>query len=379
MAGGACPTAAVKGMATVHYITSRFAHHSPHSGYDRLLDYVPDARIYRTDRRQLVARTAPTLSTAHTPNMRYWTAYRLFEEVVRPLAGIPSWYHLKGLAAEAYALRSALQTRQQIYHFLYGELQYWLTGWISGVRQHRVVASFHHPDPVLRQLFADENAHLRKLDAAVLVASNQRVFFEQYLPPERVHVVPHGVDTTYYTPIGSPADQPHSPRICLFVGYWQRDLALLRTIVQTLNARRVPDLEFVLVCGEACRAALHDCQRVRFLRNVPEDDLRDLYRRATLLLMPLLDGTANNAVLESLACGLPMVITDVGGVRDYVDEQCALLVPASDAAAHIEAVAWLLDHPQQRAAMAQAARQQALRFRWEAIVAQLGQVYARLD
>ncbi len=362
---------------TVHYITSRFTHHSPHSGYDRLLDYAPAARIYRTDRRQLAARADPTVPVASPPNMRYWTVYRLFEEVARPLMGIPSWYHLKGLAAEAYALRSALQTRQQIYHFLYGELQYWLSGWLSGVRQHRIVASFHHPDPVLRQLFATDYAHLRRLDAAVLVASNQRAFFEQHLPLERVHVVPHGVDTAYYTPADSPT-MMDQPRICLFVGYWQRDLALLRTIVQTLNARRVPDLEFVLVCGAACRAALHDCQRVRFLSNVPEDDLRELYQRATLLLMPLLDGTANNAVLESLACGLPMVITDVGGVRDYVDEQCALLVPAGDADAHIDAVAWLLEQPQHRAAMAQAARQQALRFRWEAIVAQLGQVYARL-
>jgi glycosyltransferase involved in cell wall biosynthesis len=54
-----------------------------------------------------------------------------------------------------------------------------------------------------------------------------------------------------------------------------------------------------------------------FHRNISDESLLGLYRSADLLLLPLIESTANNAMLEATSCGLPIVTTDVGGVRDY--------------------------------------------------------------
>lgn len=62
-----------------------------------------------------------------------------------------------------------------------------------------------------------------------------------------------------------------------------------------------------------------------------EEDLLVAYRQADLLALPLKDCTANNSILEAMACGLSVVTTDIGGIRDYVDDTCALLSARGDA------------------------------------------------
>jgi glycosyltransferase involved in cell wall biosynthesis len=111
---------------------------------------------------------------------------------------------------------------------------------------------------------------------------------------------------------------------------------------------------------------------------IPEEELLSLYQSASLMVMPLHDATANNAVLESMACGLPMVISDVGAVRDYVNPAGAELIPPYDARCMAERVCNLMDNPQKRAEMGIQARNGALRFNWPAVIEQLQAVYQSL-
>ena len=111
---------------------------------------------------------------------------------------------------------------------------------------------------------------------------------------------------------------------------------------------------------------------------ISEAELVDLYRAATLLVMPLHDTTANNAVLEGLACGLPLVASDVGAIRDYVNSKCAALVRPHDARCMAEAILDLLDAPAERQKMAEQARTQALKFAWPTVMQELGRVYAKI-
>src|SRR5690606_16519952 len=88
--------------------------------------------------------------------------------------------------------------------------------------------------------------------------------------------------------------------------------------------------------------------------------------------------TANNVIVEALACGLPVISTDLVGVRDYVTPECALLTPQGDAAALAQAVRALSAAPERRAAMAEAARRRALEFRLEVIADRLRELYGQV-
>jgi len=76
-----------------------------------------------------------------------------------------------------------------------------------------------------------------------------------------------------------------------------------------------------------------------------------------LFVMPSLAEGLGVAALEAMACGLPVVASEVGGLRDLVtDGATGLLVPPADPAALAEAISKLASEPNLRAAMGAAGR-----------------------
>ena len=73
------------------------------------------------------------------------------------------------------------------------------------------MATFHEPAPVLECYEIDKI--VPNLDAVILVSVSQRAYFEQFLPPERIYVVPHGIDTDFFKPAPKLSDEP----ICINV------------------------------------------------------------------------------------------------------------------------------------------------------------------
>jgi glycosyltransferase involved in cell wall biosynthesis len=76
-----------------------------------------------------------------------------------------------------------------------------------------------------------------------------------------------------------------------------------------------------------------------------------------------------------MACGLSIVITDIGTTHDYVIDSCVALVPPSDSRCLAETVIELLDEEKVRQQMAEKARNQALKSSWPKVVSQLRAIY----
>ncbi|HXH37210.1 MAG TPA: glycosyltransferase, partial [Thermoanaerobaculia bacterium] len=63
-----------------------------------------------------------------------------------------------------------------------------------------------------------------------------------------------------------------------------------------------------------------------------------------------------NAVMEAMAAGAPLIVSDIAAHREFLDETCALFVPPRDDAAVALALAAVLDDPASAAALAKEAR-----------------------
>ena len=96
------------------------------------------------------------------------------------------------------------------------------------------------------------------------------------------------------------------------------------------------------------------------------------------MLLPVTDATANNSLLEGLACGVPVVATDVGGIRDYLAEDCGFLVAPGDTSGYVDCLLSVLSSPEKRALMSKAARSRGERFSWANVAAMMAGVYAEL-
>ena len=342
----------------VRFIRFRYSHHSPHSGYSRITEY---------GEKYLKSQTIPVIKPLSRliirERMLWWLA-----------AGTPG-YTREAMAAELKVARHIVAEQGWIYHFLYGETNYHYVGKLNGFHGNRIIATFHLP-PVGIKNSVQIDWHLRLLSALVCVGSNQMKYFSTFLDARKLHLVPLGIDVEYYQPPASCQDR--DPDLCIIVGENYRDFPTLRGAIELIAYRR-PQTRFVCVMPPEGFPLLGTHPNLELRSGVPEEELLGLYQSAALMLMPLHDATANNAILEGMACGLPMVVSDIGAVRDYVTGESAAIVPPFSARAMADTALELMEDPARCAEMSQQARLQALKFAWPVIIDQLRNVYDSLD
>ncbi|MEA3190141.1 MAG: hypothetical protein QOD77_723 [Thermoplasmata archaeon] len=193
------------------------------------------------------------------------------------------------------------------------------------------------------------------------------------VPAERLRIVPNGIDPARFRP-----DGPASPGdYLLFVGR----LVPYKGVEVLLHAMALARLGLPLVVvGDGPRKPfLESLARnlgveVRWLGHIPDDMLPILYRGATLTVLPSVNRQEafGIALIESMACGTPVVASALRGVED-VAKVGGLTVPPGDPAALAQALQQAIAANLPRGA-ALARKVHAL-FSWDAVTDRLVQVY----
>jgi len=342
----------------VNLIALRHGHHAAQSGYARMVDFL-EANVITTDR---------------VPNLWQRGFTRVFKFAIKRSGS--QWYHRSNFLAECSAAWQWMRGSNQIFHFLYGENSYRYLGNLKRLgRNHRIVCTYHTPPERFGEIVHDRH-HLRHLDAVIVFSSAQMNFFTELLGYGRVFYIPHGVDVDYFQPT-TEAKQNHAELRCLFVGQHLRDFETLATAARHLEST-VAKVRFLIVTPKHRHHHFHGLGNVELYSAISDAALLTLYQQSDLFVFPLLDTTANCAVQEAMACGLPIVATDLAGIRDYVDESCALLTPRGDAQALVDAILNLHESQDLRIRMGTASRTKALDCRLESVAAQTMEVYRQL-
>lgn len=172
------------------------------------------------------------------------------------------------------------------------------------------------------------------------------------LAASRMQFIPLGIDTDFY--VQQPG--PGTPGLVVSAGEDRfRDHATLIRALATVRARR-PETHLELASGLPFDApeGLVTVHTERL-----DGRIRDLYARASVVAIALhrtVTGSGLTVVLEAMASGRPVVVTDNPGVADYVEHGVTgLLVPPEDPDALAAAVVELLADDSARTAMGRAA------------------------
>jgi glycosyltransferase involved in cell wall biosynthesis len=169
----------------------------------------------------------------------------------------------------------------------------------------------------------------------------------------RIEVLPLAMDLRFFSP---PVEEPARSRpLLVSAGLVARDYASLATAIDGLDV----DAE---VCAVSSRAP--DTNRPAMPERAVDNlvfgdhslvELRDLYRRATLVVVPLLEGNLGagaTVVREAMSVGVPVIVTaPEGSIADYVRQGLVVGVPARRPDLLRAAISTLLDDPARRRAM----------------------------
>lgn len=156
----------------------------------------------------------------------------------------------------------------------------------------------------------------KPIDLNLTMGSSLSSYFESIgIPKEKISTGFHAVDMDYYHPLGG--KEEFSKVTVITIGALQRDYQMLAEIV-----KKCTDVNWVICKGNKDVAGLFpSTNNVRLVGYVAEEELRRLMNNADISLSVLEDTIGSNVITTSMAMGLAMVVSDVGSIRDYCEDE----------------------------------------------------------
>ena len=237
--------------------------------------------------------------------------------------------------------------------------------WVSGLSGVPLVTTLHGTDVRLARSTAMARPlfrHVLQQSAAVTTVSRWLAReTETLISGVTTSVAPMPVATELFSPGGV-----RDPNRLLFVGRLTPQKGIDALIEAFARLRHPATLDVVGdgSLGPSLRervVRLGIADRVRWLGQLPQPALVDLYRQAAALVVPSTDEGLGLVAVEAQLCETPVVAYESGGLTDTVQhERTGVLVPPGDIEALAAALDQLLDHPDRGAELGRAGRMVAL-------------------
>lgn len=346
-------------------LREKFAHMSNVSGYDALYKHFQDDvaldSVFGNFKRMYPRGVGRLLLTA------------------AKMAGDSSFYNANSVHTESKLFAKQLRSKYNLIHYSYGEPYYGFLGKIKKKKGTAIAVTHHQP---VTWWSAHEKS-LKKysnVDAVIALSEYDAAYFNSQIPGKAV-CIPHGVDVNFYKPANATRD---STLRVVFSGRYLRDMATLAAVIKKLSTSAL-SFHFDIVylpqeeVWQLYLIELMALPNVKWHSNITEHELLSLYQQADCLLIPLEDCTANNAILEAMACGLPIVSTDLPAIKTYLDDSVSMLGRKENADDLCDALTMLHNNETKRASMVLNARNKAVnQFGWDIIASKTIELFKSL-
>lgn len=180
----------------------------------------------------------------------------------------------------------------------------------------------------------------------VLVASSTLVYerLKEFYPNHTIYRVANGVDCDFLNSRGRIYEKPESVGMVFYGGknVAHKGMNIGFEVMKKVK-EKFPFIRF-LVAG--LKKESHIPSFVEFIKGNHSESMLSFYRNTDILLFPSLEDAFPNPPMEAMACGCCLVVSDVGGIRDFARQNTsAIICKPGDINGLTEAVVHLIENP----------------------------------
>lgn len=335
-------------------IHHRSSHHAKNSGYARLLDFIEATQI-PSGKKVLPYRLAKLIGNSVKQNTGLYDTTSVLKDV------------------ELYQTLRRRKNQDNVVHYLNAErdVRYAISK-AKNYRNTSFCGTFHKPQEILKKTITNTN-YLQQLNGAIAVGVNQVDFLKNWLNNDNVRYIPHGVDTAFFK-----ADYTkRKENTLLFVGQHLRDFEALNYCIPKI-AERVKNLKVNVILRKDFIKKVTPHSSISMHSGINDNKLKCFYQEASVLFLPMKNVTACNSILEAMACGTPIITTNIGGNEAYLKGTSNILVPMNDLDYLIEATISVLNDESRIVAMSNSSRLKSKEFEWQKVSNEISDFYALL-
>lgn len=286
------------------YVGFSFLHHKgTHAGYHHIKDYVK--YDYVIDCQEYYDKSLSLSSSL---------LLRIIQRILKKLCGVITvpWYLLS-------IIRLGIMHNNLVFHYIYGENIFF--PFVKKIirRGNLSVCTLHQPFSFFQTKRG--KSIISKSDYLILVGNTEVELFESITGRKNIYYIPHGVSTDFYCINESVKKE----KMILTVGNWLRDYRFANDIYTKL-LKSDPELEIHIVTNHENQAELSKNLQIHFYSGISDSELLSLYQRCSVLFLPLIRYTANNALLEAAACGCNIVISSNHPDNGYIPSDMITIV-----------------------------------------------------
>ncbi len=208
----------------------------------------------------------------------------------------------------------ALLNKNQIFHFIYAENTYkWLHLFVG--KTNKIVLTLHQP-----KSYFDNNLYwkkiLPKIDKIILMSDKDITFFKEITGKDNIYFIPHGINANFYK-----SDLTLNKSIdILLVGNWLRDFDFANELFNRLIDIN-KNIKICIVTNHENFKYFSNKKNIELLSKISDDKLKLLYQTSKCMFLPLIEYTANNAILEAAATGCKIIVATNNVDYSYLNDE----------------------------------------------------------
>lgn len=253
------------------------------------------------------------------------------------------------------------------------------------------VSAHYYTRPASEQVFLPltsklHRATVRRCDRLIAITTRVKELYTKIIDEKRISVIPFAVDTDVFKP--SLTSSGNDGLEILYSGslYPLKGVDYLIRAMANVNKHGLKARLTIVGEGQQKEDLMVLTRKLGISRNVmfeglvPYADMPKYYKQCDVFCFPTLGEPFGEAVIEAMACGKPVIATNVGGPSEIIQDKVdGILVPPSNPEAIAQQIIRLIDDRNEAHMLGERARETAVnRFSWSTVAEKYHQLYSEL-